>query len=1414
MANKISEQLFEAMDVLIGKRILDVEKDKTILCTIDDTTNASKGEYTVSNASARFTAYSENTKYRVGQNVWVLIPNGDYNNDKLIISKYAQDATQPYLYINPMDTFVDMTGNVLAKSAEEIGLLANCDYPISIFPNEDNVLRHLTDENGNTRLGLTDHEEIKPILINNLNIRSDLVTADGSNLKDSIEIGGYDKIGISADFKTAFTGGEPISGTYGLIFVLRTEKDEEVYTLPLSLDSSKMWGNPYGYYDYFTQTAVFDLDCENNGTPTGIDCYFYQNFDFIGENGELIPYYGKVNYGGEDETIDYLPENIFVKDISVSFGYSIDDVETDTLRLFAKNGNSYIVDNEDHPKDLYLRYIYVNDDASVKIAINNINTFEDYAAQIPEFKETMPIIRWYRYNAKDNTDVRAGDSWVELFPDDPFNLTVNDLTDPQSESFKCLLCSNNQTLYYLKSVLVGLPEGDKKNYYQKWYNLYKQFTDEEIATNEEDVENLIQEKLNAYQEELNEYDLTPEEKAQALAEKESELREQYQSHLMADEEWAYTDTILSSNVLVLRNKDASYDTSLDGVQGLRLEPADQYNGIFNLYEASLSADNRLIDSSEEIKPKKIKATFVSVKEDKGINEVERLAWYIPKENTMIKPPIDGKNYNSYISIPIEAVEYEKGKFYTYNNNNNYSISNDDFNADTQYYVKSAENCFRNKTNIDNYKNEHTLSDEEYELFLANIDEYYILLEDNVAEKNGKTQASYLTYFIKPRLVKNWNNNTIKASAYRHKTIYQGERAQFTPTFNVKGANGTDYSLLITTPREFYGTNGSAEATWKEANYPSSWTFNNSDDSTQAIELKATLFDPNDKIVNDVVFSWNLYYCKPSGSFVSIASKNIQGNDGTWLSLNAYNYTTDYLGMIVQCTATIKGSYVFTSYLIIPVRNDRSIEGLQGPTIVRYNSAGTSPQYFNEVYGFIDFEGNIDYILNSEGDSAEAYTAYTDASANKYLPELVIHYHDGRYMLKPQAMYFADVDYSYAILFKKGEKTWGQPILILTDPFGNKLLNSWNGDLVVDKANNRIMSAIIGAGKKEPDNSFTGLLAGDLPKVENVKKTGILGYEHGEQSYGLFDDGTMFLGKSSKAQIRLDGSNGYIKNTGWDSGHGIYIDFDGALNGTNRTDPFINLKSDTGAEVNIGTSTPYFQIKSKNGNNLINVADDGYYLQTDNYSLINQTGLKIDLQNGSFDSQGKLTIKGDRNSNINFGDGNLIINGNGSLTAGEFNFYKYDDEGNRSIAASGIKPKWMTFVTDISGTVERGTAPVTVSGSVPYSYSYPVTTTTTLTGVISASSSSGIATIYGSTVQSTGTSVNIGNAISDEGGRAWATVSVTGAINGTRNVTQNVNVTYSGSTSVPVVTSIKLKISKVSMWALTNNDAEESTVTIS
>ena len=223
-----------------------------------------------------------------------------------------------------------------------------------------------------------------------------------------------------------------------------------------------------------------------------------------------------------------------------------------------------------------------------------------------------------------------------------------------------------------------------------------------------------------------------------------------------------------------------------------------------------------------------------------------------------------------------------------------------------------------------------------------------------------------------------------------------------------------------------------------------------------------------------------------------------------------------------------------------------------------------------------------------------------------------------------------------------------------------------------------MSAVMGAGKKEDNNTFTGLLLGDLPKVENENRTGLLGYEHGEQTYGIFDDGTMFLGKSGRAQLKFNGTESTIQNAGYNFGHGIKIDFDGAFSGSTITNsatisenqnPYIDMKASNGSQVYISTTgseeKPFFRVKgpNDNDNDLIHIENDDYYLQTANYPGTEATpsGLKIDLKNGVFDSKGKLTIVGNNESSIQFGN-TFKVDGDGEVTLGSLTFV--DTDGNQ------------------------------------------------------------------------------------------------------------------------------------------------------
>jgi hypothetical protein len=129
MAFFTSEDLFNAIKTIVDKSISKVSYDKTIVCTIEDNSKASEGEYKVSNNGQSFTAYSEKTNYTLGASVYVIIPQGNYENKKLIVGKYLGDDGTPYTYIPPTENYVNMTGNIIDTSPSFSLLINKNDRP-------------------------------------------------------------------------------------------------------------------------------------------------------------------------------------------------------------------------------------------------------------------------------------------------------------------------------------------------------------------------------------------------------------------------------------------------------------------------------------------------------------------------------------------------------------------------------------------------------------------------------------------------------------------------------------------------------------------------------------------------------------------------------------------------------------------------------------------------------------------------------------------------------------------------------------------------------------------------------------------------------------------------------------------------------------------------------------------------------------------------------------------------------------------------------------------------------------------------------------------------------------------------------------------------------------------------------------
>ena len=83
---KIKNSVYEAIDVIVEKRIEDLCLDKTVKCNIIACLNSREGKYKVSYAGGEMIAYAKDGKtYLPNVEIYVTIPQGNFSNKKWII---------------------------------------------------------------------------------------------------------------------------------------------------------------------------------------------------------------------------------------------------------------------------------------------------------------------------------------------------------------------------------------------------------------------------------------------------------------------------------------------------------------------------------------------------------------------------------------------------------------------------------------------------------------------------------------------------------------------------------------------------------------------------------------------------------------------------------------------------------------------------------------------------------------------------------------------------------------------------------------------------------------------------------------------------------------------------------------------------------------------------------------------------------------------------------------------------------------------------------------------------------------------------------------------------------------------------------------------------------------------------------
>lgn len=1150
------ENLFKAIDIIAQERFSSLGYDKTIKATIVDDSNADHGEYIVSDGASEFKAYAADVKYEKNMTVYVIIPEGDYTNQKLIVGKYSNNGDSYYNYVNPSEDFLDATHNII-KDISAGSLKAN-----------DSQVPYIK-----------------------------IWSCDGLDYK------GYSRLALKGNFRTWLSSLDVISGTYGL--VLYVVSKEVSYngnaferTYKYDLMSSDMYGDPFNFETYYLQEKVFDIS--ELSDIVSIELLLVQNSDFVNSNGEFVAPYGLL------DTTNY-PNNIFVETPYISLGYDLNEVTKDEVRLYTLDSDTYDAsyDEAKRAKTMELRWIHLNEDGTASVI------------DLPEEIPSNAVIHWYK-NILDRsiTDKLAGPMWVEL-PELKNCFSYSFVPDilVGTEKFKVIIefpSREHMAALATMSEKIEIPQEIPKIYQKTDENGIMATTDKEII--ELAKKSYYNNKLLSFQEYkqvINEFN------SSYAVNHNGENYQNYDNAILALDEISQLQSqvqIYKSEVLTFINE--SYDpvsAAIDLISSLEILPdVAGYSGSYLLYDDS----GFITNPAEALKKRVFIATYNSlITGESVIDKGEKIIWYIPLENTMIYPPQLGAEYSRYDLYTDLTAEQLK-----------------ELGLPCKY---------------------------------ARIERAIAEVLDGDPGDEVARQAEQI-FRIKDYYNKNDSNNTVYCVLLKNGRQY---KAEATLTFGITGTNGTDATFLLQMREVEIGTGGLDLASenpataltlgGKIAVVPKIYDYNNNDISDEYFQI----YTPQ--------YSWYLLdrsldqqklVLTKSGNNCIISIKNGVKNveDCRYYILCAtveWNIVQENSESDVDLNTR---KVELKTFLPIPVRVSNEYTQVVGPTQIVYTKEGTNPAYYKSPFvlykdGF-EFKENIEWYpacreyLNSKEDNKERILSFYPKVST-----------DGQ--LVPTDLYLLD-DNLYSVEAKYVERDenkkvikeallWTQPILIIQNRYSSAMLNNWDGSFQIDEENGTIMASVIGAGKKDVNNTFSGVLMGDVQNVFNANNhsgLGLYGFNQGAQSFGFNIDGTAFIGKAGRGRINMDGQKGTISSGSYISEKaGMLINLDGNDNEKSSSALFaygpggaFELNTDSGKNLLQIRSGPAAIDKILFSIGELNKEDNTreFYLQSNNYKE-NEDGTKINLKTGKIDIYNKGTGNNPSFVRIN-GDGNPYL----------------------------------------------------------------------------------------------------------------------------------------------------------------------------
>lgn len=1173
--NHYEEELLAAMKAIADASVATVKFDKTEKATIVDTSKSELGEYRVDNGAMTFTAYSDNKTYIDGDVVYVTIPGGDINQQKIISGKYVSGELEDTSYISPSETFISVTDNLFANQ----------------FDNE-----YALTANGATRM--------IPI---------------ASALIDEV---GYNRILISGEFQTWLKHYNLAAGHYGLRIDIEEKKqidpnrfDSQIHSY--YLDVSSMYGDVYNFETFYKQEILCDTS-NIEGLITKVSLVFYQLNDFIdAEKKEIEALVGA--------------DNIFVRNIDVRFGFDLANYDGEDVLLYTTKSSTYVDQITPTVKEYFKDKLDPDgpalSDADISGLLEEFNSKDfrirwlidegDRKKVISNISEA-PIgtsVHVYRWNLSEGVaDFRAGNFWEEI------------LDYKDSFDIKGFKPDSSKREEKIKIII----ESPSQEYVEAQMNKDSEFIELSELANKDKTDGELLAKLEA-------------------------KRNEYISQI----------TRYISNELVFTNESDVVDyTSLDLITGLTIDvDVNGYNGVYMVYDDV----GNILAASEGTKSRILSANYTSlVSGDDVADAAEKITWVIPLHNTMIRTPEYGKEYVGPKLI-----------------------------VDTQQLIDNP-------------------GTDEVKEYSDRIEITRVGVTPTVGMGEYEPGSAQQIFRIADHYRQTATNNTILCKIVKNRRTYT---AAATLSFGPHGIQGTDYSFTLD-----YENGAIAIPRTKDyIAYIKPHIYN------------ADNFEITDLYTGDA-FEWS-WYNKRENQNAAVDGLDILNNRpgyGGPKNVAAIRVNTDDVtklrNYILVCKlkgytplASKDGNQQLTLVAYLPIaikRPDLPNLAIDGAINVKYDTTGGNPKKYDKPYTLqsnetlIDDHGNP-YQIDFEREDFITWRMVYDpdncpdaeTTSYSYYP----HVSEKGYLILPIPFMTTGVGTQYSVeavvketrsfknyktvvknnttvveydtvTYTKDEVLWIQPIRLFIERYGSALLNAWDGNLTIDEENGIILSAMMGAGVKNTDNSFSGVLMGDVSKAYNqnvqgplaryYKGIGLYGFDGGVQSFGLNVNGKAFFGASGHGQILIDGSSGEITSANYKINDcGINLDLDDGIltakgpvvtTGTKETQSLLLIDPQAGGDYD---SRPFFKISDHLGHDLMQVGYGVYKLQNSLYDE-GKVGMQLDFNRGTLKAKSEA---GKDDQGHKYKSSFVMIDGSGD--SGSF-FRIYDGKAQKDIFYAG------------------------------------------------------------------------------------------------------------------------------------------------